>query len=150
MSVSLFDQENTQFELSYEFLALLKWLAEHEGEQLKKIVVRAVRRGFKPEPPSSKSVDAGFVQESIVNFLELLDTILLEVGQEHRIKKAVEHNLMPAVDRIDAQSCDTDLLQASLDKATQKLEHFPDKNPKELLCAELIKRWKPHKDNALN
>lgn len=147
---SFFDNENTQFELSYEFLALLKWLVENEPENLKKIISRAVRHEFMRDVAGSRSANADFVQTSIVDFLELLDTLLLEVSHEQRIKKAVEYNLMPAMEQIDVKSCDKNTLQTSLDKATAAFEAFPEKDPKDLLCAELLKRWKPQKNSQLN
>ncbi|HEX2978074.1 MAG TPA: hypothetical protein VHO47_03060 [Candidatus Babeliales bacterium] len=147
---SFFDNENTQFELSYEFLALLKWLVENESENLKKIVARAVRNNFMRDVGTTKNVNPEFVQSSIVDFLELIDTLLLEVSHESRIKKAVEYNLMPAIDQIDTTSCDKSTLQTTLDKATAALEAFPEKNPKDILCAELLKRWKPLKNSQLN
>jgi hypothetical protein len=147
---SFFDHENTQFELSYEFLALLKWLVENEPENLKKIISRAVRSNFLSKVGTSEKVNAEFVQSSIVDFLELIDTLLLEVSHEKRVKKAVENNLMPALEQIDSTAFDSSTLQTSLDKATAALEAFPEKNPKDLLCTELLKRWKPLKKSQLN
>jgi len=150
MAQSLFDNENTQFELSYEFLALLKWLVEHEPEQIRKIVARAVRHGFKEGMERPTTVDAEFVQSSIVDFLELLDALLLEAVQEQRLKKALNQNLMTAIDQIDAKACDKSIVETSLDKASEKIDSLPNKNPKDILCAELLKRWKPVKNQHLN
>lgn len=147
---TFFDNENTQFELSYEFLSLLKWLVENESDQMKKIITRAVRNGFKDERPKSKAVTAEFVQSSIVDFLELIDTLFLEISHEERIKKAIEYNLVPALDQIDTTACDKAIIQTTLDKVSSKIDDFPEKDPRDIFHAELIKRWKPQKNSQLN
>ncbi len=80
----------------------------------------------------------------------MIDTLLLEVSHEERIKKVMEHNLVPVLDQIDTTACDKATIQKTLDKVWSKIDDFPDKDPKDLFQAELIKRWKPQKNNQLN
>lgn len=146
-----FENDN-QFELSYEFLFLLRWLVDYEPENLKKIITRASRNGFKQEFNkflASKQQSPELVQRSIVDFFDLLDTLLIEVLHEESVKKVLDRSMIPALDQIDSRQLDAAVVHNSLDKASQRLEHHPEQNPKEVLFKELLKRWKPHK-NQLN
>ncbi len=153
MNSNLFDIDN-QCELSYELLHLLKWLIEHESPTLKKMVARALRNGLREELHSSNAfvsdVTSEAVQTSIVDFLDLIDALLHETISESSIKRALEQNLMPAINKIDSTICDKATLQGSLDKTTDHLEHHPNANGKELLFKEILKRWKPNTKKMKN
>lgn len=150
---------NNQFVISYELLSLLRWLTEHDAERLKKIVSRALATGLKEELTKMESfLDAHKsegdqnmeeIHYSIVEFFGLLECLLIESLNEHAVQKAVEKNLMPAIDHIDATLCDTDIVRTSIEKATAKSEINTKENPQEILFKELLKRWKPSK-NVLN
>ncbi len=148
-----FDPEN-QCELSYELLYLLKWLFDHESVTLKKLIDRAVKQGFKQEIHNAdvilEKIASEEIQNSIVDFLDLLDTLLHESLNEHSLKKAQQINLMPSVNKIDSNICDRDTVQWSLEKATSHIEKHPEINPKELLFKEILRRWKPSKKKHLN
>jgi hypothetical protein len=141
-----FDPEN-QCELSYELLYLLKWLADHEEGTLKKIIARAVQQGFKHKIVNTDSTIDEFtnegIQHSIVDFLDLLDILLHDSLNEQSIKTAQQQNLMPDINKIDSNICDSNTVQTSLDKTSAHLENYPNANAKELLYKEILKRWKP-------
>lgn len=144
-----------QCELSFELLYLLKWLTEYELGTLKKIIERAIQNGFRSQ--LSKSQDElhdqssmAPIHHSIIDFLDLLDTLLHEAINEHSLKTAYQKNLMPSINKIDGMSYDTAIVQHSLDKTITHLEHNPEANAKELLFKELLKRWKPGSKKAIN
>lgn len=147
-----FSQSENQCELSYELLYLLKWLVENETQSLKKIITRAVNNGFTPHHIDDEQMftptQPEVVQHSIVEFLDLLDTLLLDALNEKSVKKALQSNIMPSIDKIDSNICDKDTVQTSLERATAKLERQPEANLKELLYKELLKRWKPQKKKS--
>ena len=69
--------ENTHFTLSYELLCLLRWLAAHDAEKLKRIVSRALAGGLHEELKKEQRGSAdnlleldGDIQHSIVEFLD--------------------------------------------------------------------------------
>lgn len=145
--------EDTQFSLSYELLGLLRWLTIHDQERLKKILTRALETGLHDELKKSVASTKGIgsdqdVQNSIIDFLGLLETMLFEAMNEHTVKRAIQKNLMPAIDQIDTTVCDDATLRFSVEKATAT--HNMHENPKELLLKELLKRWKPSKKTILN
>ena len=153
MNQNPFDVDN-QCELSYELLYLLKWLVENESATLKTIISRAIRNGLRDELSNSNAlmnnISSEAVQNSIVDFLDLLDALLHESISEGSMKKAMEQNLMPSINKIDSNICDKATVRFSLDKATDHLEHYPQANAKELLFKEILKRWKPNKKKMQN
>jgi hypothetical protein len=153
MNQRSYNNENNQCELSYELLHLLKWLLEHESSTLKKIIARAVRSGLREQLSTNNplnGMNSESIQNSIIDFLDLLDFLLHEAISDNSLRKALEQNLMPAVHKIDSNVCDRATVQGSLDKTTDHLEHFPNANAKELLYKELLKRWKPSKKKIQN
>jgi hypothetical protein len=141
-----FDNDNSQFVVSHELLQLFKWLFEHEQEALKKIVGRALRNGlhetlvYAPDYESPEEL-----QQSVVDFFALLETLLYELINEAEVKKVIQRDLIPALDHIDLTACDDATVAMSAAKVTSMLEEDPLKDPKVALCKELLKRWKPSK-----
>ncbi len=148
--INEFMQDDTQFVLSYELLCLLRWLTEHDAEKLKKIIAKAISSDELSE--EMKRVDRSDTMEqtqnihyNIVDFLSLLESLLLESMADQLDKKARQKNLMPAIEQIDSSICDNAVVRFSLEKATAQIEFNPNINPKEQLFKELLKRWKPDK-----
>ena len=146
--------DGNQFVISYELLALLRWLIEHEADKLKKIISRAHRSGLHNEmhkiENSQNEQSPEDIQFTLVEFFGLLETLLLESINEKAVQKAVEKNLMPTIDHIDSSICDDATVRFSIEKATNKIELNPQENPQDVLYKELLKRWKPSKKNILN
>jgi hypothetical protein len=148
--INEFMQDDTQFVLSYELLCLLRWLTEHDAERLKKIITKAISSGElieemkKVDKPDSLN-EKHNIQYNIVDFLSLLESLLIESMSEQLDKKARQKNLMPAIGQIDSSICDTALVRFSLEKATKQMDFNPNINPREQLFKELLKRWKPDK-----
>lgn len=143
-----------QCELSFELLYLLRWLAEHELDTLKKIIDRALQQGFRSQMGKMQElqdpVAIANVHHSIIDFLDILDTLLHESMNEHSVKKAHQQDLIPSLNKLDTTSYDTAAVQHSLDKTITHLEHHPEDNPKEFLFKELLKRWKPASKKLVN
>lgn len=141
--------------LSFELLYLLQWLIEHETDSLKTLIEQATKNGFKKRTIQSNDfVELQFndpnIQSSIVEFLGLMDSLLLEIESEHSVENVINRASLPALKQIDSTFCDDDLVQASVEKTTTRLKHHPNENPKETLCRELLRRWKPAKKTKVN
>ncbi len=151
-----FNNNNGQFVLSYELLYLLQWLVDHEAESLKKIIARAVRQGFR-DSIANKSHDTielqssdAHIQNSIADFLSLLDILLIETTNEHGVKKSLERNMIPALNHIDSTICKNETVESSLIKASSKLEHHSNEKLQDALLKEILKQWKPDKKSLMN
>ncbi|MDR3550210.1 MAG: hypothetical protein P4L31_02260 [Candidatus Babeliales bacterium] len=149
------NDNNAQFILSYELLSLLRWLADHDAEKIKKIITKSLAAGLKDEvnrARKGKSEDQSIqeIQHGIIDFFGLLEVLLHESMSEAMVQTAVQNNLMPSIDQIDSAVCDDETVRSSLQRTTAKIENNPGQNPKELLFKELLKRWKPQNKNILN
>lgn len=151
-----FNKNNGQFVLSYELLYLLQWLVDHEAESLKKIIARAIRQGFRDTIVHTnndiielQSADA-HIQNSIADFLSLLDILLIEATNEQGIKKSLERNMIPALNQIDSTVCTTETVESSLMKATASSHCDSHEKLQDTLLKEILKQWKPDKKSLMN
>jgi hypothetical protein len=136
---------NSQFVISYELLTLFKWLLDHEQDGLKKLIDKALRHGLDGHigKQYTKSATHDDLQRNIVDFFMLLETILYESINEDEVSKIMQRHLLPAIDHIDSTAYDTSTLASTIAKATVTAENHPERNAKDILCKELLKRWKP-------
>ncbi len=152
MNQGPFDNDNNQFVVSYELLQLFKWLFDHEQEALKKLVSKALRNGLHETLAYQTE---GFenpeeLQQNVVDFFALLDTLLYELIHETETKKVIQRALIPALDQIDSKVCDDVTVAVTAAKVTSQLEDNPLQDPKTALCKELLKRWKPSKKLSMH
>jgi hypothetical protein len=153
-SNSFSHDSNSQFALSYELLHLLQWLSTHDTDKLKKLISKAVAQGLHDEIQLMEQInDQNVLQDmhqNMIDFFSTLDDLLFESINEHLEKKARQKNLLPTLDHIDSSLCDIETMRLSIETTTKKLDNFPNTNPKEQLCKELLKKWKPVDKNCLN
>ncbi len=153
MNQGPFDNDN-QFVVSYELLLLFRWLLENEEESLKKLINKALHNGFYNEidtiPLSYEEESQNELQHTLVDFFSLLETLLYELMSENEVKRVMQRSLIPAIDQIDATACDNNAMAISIAKATSAYEANPHADPKDILCKELLKRWKPAKEIVTN
>ncbi|HSC25075.1 MAG TPA: hypothetical protein VLB80_02560 [Candidatus Babeliales bacterium] len=138
---------NAQFALSYELLHLLKWLGRYDTDKLKKIITKAVSQGLHDTIQQAAALSDPNVLEDmhhgIIDFFEILDTLLSDAINDHVQQKARQKNLLPTIDHFDSSLLDHEIMRSSIEKTTKKLDSNPHINPKEQLCKELLKKWKP-------
>lgn len=139
---------HNQCTISYRLLKLLQWLVEYEQEPLKKLIIKALAHGLDTSDnialaTKQQSDLEEELQQSVVDFFALLETLLAEVVHEESVKQTMQRQLIPALDQIDSSLCDSATLASSIAKATSS--NKPQENIKQVLFKELLKRWKPHK-----
>ena len=147
-----FNQTN-QFVITYELLSLLLWIIEHEDETLVKIVKKAFASGLQDEMKREQPVNDEQLleeaQQGIIDFFGMLESHMLEVMHERSVQRALEKNLLPAIDHIDTAICDDATVRMSVEKATSSIQDS-NETAKEVLYKELLKRWKPGKNQSFN
>mgnify|MGYP006306691407 CR=1 FL=1 len=147
-------KKNGQFVLSYELLALLRWLAENDTDKLKKIIGKSLTAGLSEElqkiDQTEESELLEYLQHGITDFLSTMESLLLEVISEHVQKKARHQKLLPAIDQIDSTMCDDSTVKYSLEKATSVMDNDPKANARDTLFKELLRRWQPIDKNTKN
>jgi hypothetical protein len=141
---------NEPFSLSVELLRLMRWIAHNDPESLRRLVNRAISNMEDPTTfltDAPNNGDADHAQQDITNFFMLMDNFLIESLNEYHSKSSLRTQMIPAVARIDSETCDTTLVHASIELAANKMQKNPQGNPRDILIEELIKRWKPHHEN---
>lgn len=152
---SFYSNTDNQFVLSYELICLLQWLMDHDADKLKKIIDKALASGLKTKLQkesmhAEQLGDLEEIQENIIDFFAMMESLLVESLHEQAVKRALENDLMPSIDQIDTTVCDNATVRSCVEKATSTIERNPKENPKELLFKELLRRWKPSKESTLN
>ncbi|MFC1842644.1 hypothetical protein ACFLYU_03235 [Candidatus Dependentiae bacterium] len=169
-----FQENENQLVISFELICLLKWILENEDHKMKKIIEKALHSGLKEELNKkallSKELMLDDIQMVLLDFFDMMETLLIDSLGQHAIKKVLEKKLMPSIDQIDSSVCDDATIRFSIEKAASKLEKNPQenftpendsiennspennnqKNAKNILMEELLKRWKPRNKNMLN
>ena len=144
---------SNQFVITHELLSLLVWLIEHEETALTRIVQKACATGLKDTIRRNKKIDdvqlLEEAQQAIVDFFGILESHMLDALYEQSIKRAMEKNLLPTIDLIDTKTCDDSIVRTSIEKAANRLHDSPEA-AKEVLYKELLKRWKPRKNQHAN
>ena len=146
------DSHNNQFIVSYELLALLRWLIDHDVDKLRKIIAKAFAAGLKDEIhrlQTNPEMSLEEIHYTIIEFLGVVDLLLVEQDQENMVQRAREQKLLPAIDHIDSTVFDTETVRGSLEKATSPGIKTKE-NAKATLYKELLKRWKPGKKMEVN
>jgi len=144
------DQEH--FVISYELLKLLQWLIEHEQEPLKKLLKQSLNRKSKQgtATAATQQIPADHLQINIIHFFSLLETLIHEIEQENEIRHVSHATRIPAIHHIDTNICDSESVALSIAKATDAAENQTGENLKDVLCKELLRRWKPEKKPSIH
>lgn len=138
--------------VSDELLTVISWLVAYEQEPLKKILTGALQNGLQEAlvqaPDRHKNLNPQEIQTTIFELFMLLEDLLHEVQHETEATTFVQRSLVPAISRIDMSSCDEEAVAISAAKASAAAGSGA--NAKEVLCRELLRRWKPAKKSTLH
>lgn len=122
-------QEN-QLLVSFELICLLRWILENEDEKIKKIITRALNSGLQEEINKktilSKDAMLYDIHSVLLDFFDMMEILLVESIGEHAIKRVIEKNLMPSIDKIDSSVCDDATVRFSIEKVASKLDNSCD------------------------
>jgi len=146
--------ENDQCVISYRLLKLLQWLAEHEQEALKQLMIRSLKSGlFLDWHTAEKKRDIleAELKETVVGYFSLLEILLEEALEESDRFDTLKRKLIPALDRIDASFWDSATVASSVEKIISKSSgESAGEGTKQVVFKELLKRWKPEKKSFIN
>ena len=140
------------FDLNIEVVRFMRFIAYHEPEMLRKMITKAVHR--MPTPTNylidTEEGEELNVQKDISTFLSLMETFIHDALLEHQSKSHLRSQVVPAIARIDSETCDKMLVHNSVERATNQLRMKPSENPRDLLAQELLKRWQPHSHESVH
>ncbi len=150
MDASFEQQETNQLVITPELLAIMQHIVDKYPHKLKQLMALAYQTHDRREVEAVRESSLGQAQSNILEFLGLMEFLLDEVGREHELTSNMQHQLMPSIQHIDTSACDGEVVNASVEQATNKIKQNPRSNPQEVLYKELLKRWKPAKKSSPN
>ncbi len=147
------NHDSNQMNISYELLMLLQWMLEHEQESVRKLVSKSLNNGLQAQLESVTSQKerqqaAVELQDSIIDYFLLLETQVHDLMNEDHTQEVIQRNMLPALKQVDARTYSHGALETSIAKAEAAFGKREVGSPKEILCKELLKRWKPGKKFA--
>lgn len=139
--------DRSDFVISYELLKLLEWLMKNDQKGLRQLISKAVENGILKNENGQDVKDPEKVQQVIVEFLVLVDSILQESVKEDETEEILQRALIPAVNNIDLNLHDSNSVANSLARATktERSIEYLGQSPKDIFCKELLKNWRPDK-----
>ena len=135
---------NDQFIISKELINLMQNIIDLYSESFKEVIAQA-QKNTNPQNPEFDLKDA---QDTILEFLNLMEMLSYEIKHENIVTQHLQLQLMPSINHIDQTTCDEDTVISSIEDATDQMEKNPKANPQELLYKELLKRWTPTKNTV--
>ncbi len=142
---------NNQFVISYELIALLQWIMEHDEQTIHELISKSLKNGLKREFVRKENQSLEELQDNIEDFFGLLEALLLDEMNEQMLQNAEQNNLMPTVEHIDAAFCDSQTVQQSIENTTAQITNAASgKEIQERLYKELINQWNPTKKTLVH
>jgi len=136
-----FQNNDDHFIISQELIMVMQKILDQQNDELKDIIRKALIKNHDNTP-----FDAQEAQETILDFLSLLELVIYEINNEQKTNVQLQRQLMPSIKQIDLKNCDSETVDTSIEHATEQIEKNPKANPQELLFKELLKQWKPTKE----
>ena len=142
------NHDSNQMNISYELLMLLQWMLEHEQDAIKKLIDKALRAGLQAQLDVATSQRERYnaaieLQDSVIDFFTLLEVGMHEQMNDEHAQSVIQRNMLPALKQVDARSYAHGALESSIAKAEAAFCKTGD--AKDILCKELLRRWKPGK-----
>ena len=128
---------NDQFIISKELINLMQNIIDLYSESFKEVIAQAQKN----TNPQNSEFDLQDAQDTILEFLNLMEMLSYEIKHENIVTQHLQLQLMPSINHIDQTTCDEDTVISSIEDATDQMEKNPKANPQELLYKELLKRW---------
>ena len=152
---NFFDDDYSHVTLSLELLMLLEWLAHNGEEVVDKVIEFAFKSGLDREIRATSNLYNNNAvpentQEAIPLFFDMLESLLAQKLEKITEDTARNNRLNTTIEHIDTSACDSDTIHSSVQRATSQVEVEPNKNPRDALTKELLRRWKPHDKKIVN
>lgn len=145
--------------LSLELICLMSWLLKHEKQGLNTLIKNAVQHGFSQELNQVEELDNNKFSEqlytTILDFLVMLEQILVKNLEEAQLDTKTKDAIAPALEKIDLESIDDRTIWLSMQQTKEKLSQQENQDHridhvKTILLEQLIKNWKPTKNESLH
>lgn len=144
---------SNNFSISLELIYLMSWLLKNERNSLKEIINNAISKGLSEEIKNINHDDIlknnDIINDTVLDFLYFLEDSLLDNLKDNNINL----NINETIQKLNSPKLDFNTVWISMLKAQAEKTHNKDNSLKDsnnLLYTELIKNWRPNKNEPVN
>jgi hypothetical protein len=134
--------------LSFELLVLLNWIMQNERPILNNMIKHALKDGLEDEFEKLANAESVEVNEqfytTVLGFLLSMEDCLIEHLSQIKINKNVKKDISPLLKRLELMG-----IRIKPVFSASKLQKSPD-DAKNVLFQQILKNWKPDKNDLLN
>lgn len=136
--------------LSFELLVLINWLMQNEKQHLSNLLKHALKNGLSEEFEKISNADNIEINEqfytTVIGFLMFLEDNLLENLSQVKIDKNEKDNIIPILKKIDLR----DINIKPIFSTSKQEKNINQKKSTDVLFQQVLKSWKPGKNDLLN
>jgi hypothetical protein len=138
--------------LSFELLVLVNWLMQNEKPMLSNLVKHALKNGLAQELEKISNTDDIEVNEqfytTIISFLLFMEDSLIDCLSHVNINEETQDDMLPVLKKIDMQNINIKPTFSVAKKS--KTQNISTEETKDVLLQQILKSWKPNKNDLLN
>lgn len=144
--------EGGEIVLSFELLVLINWLMQNERQMLNNLIKHALKNGLAQEFEKISDMDNIEVNEqfytTIISFLLFMEDGLVQNLSQIKISKDTHDDIFPVLKKIDMKDINIKPIFSGVKQSqTASVDTEETKN---VLFHQILKNWKPNKNDLLN
>lgn len=143
---------NNEIILSLELFALVNWIMKNEKRKLNNLVKHALKNGLVDKFEKISINESTEINEqfyvTIINFLLLIEDCLTKNLNRMKTNKKKNDILLPVLKKMNSYDISTDSIFLKRKKTLKTDNNLTDMKKK--LFQQIIKNWKPDKNDLLN
>lgn len=142
--------------ISIELLILLDWLINKDKGSLDNIVENALESGLYQKLDMATDINNPELLEllypTVIDFLLLLENSLAQKLVTKQNQTLNSREILPVLRKLNLKDINLDTLYLSTSQANKKLKNHKVslENTQRTLFEQILKNWKPNKDNLQN
>ncbi len=144
--------EGSDIVLSFELLVLINWLMQNERPMLNNLIKHALKNGLAEEFEKISGIDNIEVNEqfytTVISFLLFMEDGLVQNLSKIKIDKNSKDDIFPVLNKIDMKNINIKpIFSGAKHSSTANSDTEESKN---ILFHQILKNWKPNKNDLLN
>lgn len=138
--------------LSFELLVLINWLMQNEKQMLNNLIKHALKNGLAQEFEKISGIDDIEVNEqfytTIISFLMFMEDGLVQNLSKIKIDGNSKDDIFPVLNKIDMK--DFNIRPTFSNTKHSTTSNTDTEETKNILFHQILKNWKPNKNDLLN
>lgn len=147
--------ESSDIVLSFELFVLINWLVQNERPMLNNLIKHALKNGLAEEFEKISGLDTIEVNEqfytTVISFLLFMEDGLVQNLSKIKIDKNSKDDIFPVLNKIDMKNINIKpIFSGTKHSATANGNNRNTEESKNILFHQILKNWKPNKNDLLN